>query len=312
MRIVFPDPIDIPQKYLQTLDKICEIVHHDTMPKDDKEILSRIKDADIITANWIEISRNVINESPKLKYIIVPAVGYEWVDIKYARSKNIKVSNCPGYNANAVAEHAFAILLALVRKVPQASAYLASGNWSNNRVKKFEGSELRGKKLCLLGYGNIGKAIHNIAEGFGMNTEFVNSKTKSEKVNDILMRSDIIILSLPEDDSTRNFLSSERINILHENAVVVNVGRGSTVDQTALMKALESKGINSAALDVFVEEPNGDGINDSIDRLANMDNVIATPHIAFNTVESRDRLGRVIVDNVRGFIEGNPINLVNI
>ena len=307
MKIVITDKIDIDNAATKKLKDLPATVFEDT-PKTDEEIISRVKDAEIITANYIDITPSIIDACPKLKYIIVPAVGYEWVDYKYAATKGIKVINSPTHNSLAVAEHAIALLFASVRNLFPAQTSLQAGKWKS---RDFRGIELHGKKLGLVGYGNIGKNIEAMAQGLGMKCSYVKSKSTSDELDSLLGESDVVVLCASLNDATRGLIDSRRLGLLKPTAYLVNVARGAIVDQEALMQALRGHKIAGAALDVFADEPLVGEPNDQIVQMSKLPNVIATPHIGYNTQETTVRLGEEIYANIVACMDGRPQNLVN-
>ncbi len=304
MNIVLPDKINISKEYK---DKIRELGAEvfDDLPNND-ELKKRIANAEIITANYVDITPEVVDAAPRLKYIIVPAVGYEWVDTEYAASKGITTLNCPTFNSQAVAEHAISLLMAVNRNLISSSNELRAGKWN----QEFVGYELADKKLGLVGYGNIGKRVEKIATALGMNVSYVNSKSTPDDVDRIVRNSDFLVICTPLNGGTRNLIDERRLNLLKPTAVLVNVGRGAVLDQNALMKLLQNKKIRGAGLDVFDGEPLTGVPSDTMVALAKLPNVVATPHIAYNTEEIKDKQGVEILANVQSCIDGKPINVV--
>ena len=273
------------------------------------EAAERVKDAEIITINYFDGDKELIDAAPKLKYIVVPAVGYDWVDLDYARSKGITVVNCPTFVPLPVAEQAMALLLTLAKRLPEAQADMKSGLWASNNYTSFE---LAGKKLGLLGYGNIGKHVERMAKGFDMTVTYANSKSTPEEIDQLIQDSDVVCLCLPLTDSTRHLLDERRLRMLKKSAYLINVARGAIVDQTVLLRALKEGWLAGAGLDVFEGEPGADGeLSGQILELVSLPNVVASPHSAFNTLESLDRKGAEIVANIQACIDGAPINVVN-
>jgi len=307
MNIVITDKIDINDEATEKLRNLPVTLFED-VPKTEEEIIDRVKDAEILTANYIDITPKIIDACTNLKYIIVPAVGYEWVDYKYAESKGIKVINSPTHNSLAVAEHAIALLFASTRHITSAQESLKSGLWKS---RDFMGIELKGKKLGLIGYGNIGKNIEMIAKGIGMDCSYINSKSSAEELDEILSNSDVVIVCVSLNESTRGMLNKRRLNLLKPSAFIINVSRGAVIDQTALIDILKSGKIAGAGLDVFENEPLVGIPDEQITTIANLPNVIATPHIAYNTNETMDRLGEEIYSNIVACINGQPVNVIN-
>jgi phosphoglycerate dehydrogenase-like enzyme len=307
MKVVIPDKIDIDPSATEKLKQLPATVFEDT-PKTDEEVIERIKDADIITANYIDITPKIIDACPRLKYIVVPAVGYEWVDYKYAASKGVKVINSPTYNSLAVAEHAIALLFAAVRNLYSAQTSLQTGKWQS---RDFRGIELHGKKLGLVGHGNIGKNIEGMAKGLGMECSYADSKTTPDGLDDLLRNSDVVVLCAPLNDATRGLINARRIGLLKPTAYLVNIARGAIVDQDALLHALQDHKIAGAALDVFADEPLVGEPTESIVELSKLHNVIATPHIGYNTQETTFRLGEEIYANIFACLNNQPQNVIN-
>jgi phosphoglycerate dehydrogenase-like enzyme len=305
--IVFPSYIDLSESTKQKFMALNTTMYDDT-PRKEAEIIRRVKDAEIIIGKHLGITPAVIDGAPRLRYVIVPAVGFQSVDYKYAAAKGIPVLNCPGYNAIAVAEHAVELMLTVRRKLLESTASLRSGEWTPST---FKGTEAYGKRLGLIGYGQIGKRIGDIAEGLGMKVSFINSSSSEEEQNEILQKSDVVCASLPLNTDTHHFLNMHRLSLLQEHCIVINVGRGSTVDQKALTSLLQSGRIAGAGLDVFEHEPRDSNPPEEIIALANMDNVIATPHIGYNTEETIERLGEVLLNNTDSCLVGKPINVIN-
>jgi phosphoglycerate dehydrogenase-like enzyme len=304
MKIVLPDKINISDDYKDKIRQLGAEVFDD-LP-DENELKRRISEAEIITASYVDITSNVIDAAPNLKYIVVPAVGYEWVDTEYAASKGITTLNCPTFNSQAVAEHAIALLMAVNRNLITGSDELRAGKWS----QKLVGYELADKKLGLIGFGNVGTRIERIATGLGMNISYVNSKSSPDQVDALVSTSDFVIICAPLNDNTRNLVDERRLKLLKQTAVLVNVGRGAIVDQTVLIELLKNKKIRGAGLDVFDGEPLTGVPSDTIVELAKLPNVIATPHVAYNTEEINDKQGAEILANLQSCIAGKPVNVV--
>jgi D-3-phosphoglycerate dehydrogenase len=305
MKIILPDKINISDHYKDEVRALGAEVFDD-LP-DESELKDRIKGAEVITASYIDITPSIIDAAPNLKYIIVPAVGYEWVDAEYAASKGITTLNCPTFNSQAVAEHAISLLMAVNRNLITAVDGIRAGKWKSQTMV---GYELEGKKLGLIGYGNVGTRIEKIATALGMNVSHVNSKSTAEEVDRLLSDSDFVAICAPLNGSTHNLVDQRRLSLLKPTAVLVNVGRGAVVDQDALIAMLRAKKIRGAGLDVFDGEPLTGTPNDTIVEMAKLPNVIATPHTAYNTEEINDKQGAEILANLKSCIEGKPINVV--
>lgn len=304
MNIVFPDPIDLDEEAKQKLGAIGA-VHHNTIPESEDKIVERCADAELITANYIDITPSIIDRLPVLKYIVIPAVGYEWVDVEYAKSKGITCLNCPTHNSQAVAELALGLLFSLNRKLSLAVTSLKSGKWDYDQ---FEGVEFAGKKAGLIGYGNVGKRIEGMSKALGAEVSFVNSKSSNQEVDALVSEVDVLFVCAPLNSKTQNMLDKRRLALLKKTSVIVNVGRGAIIDQQELHRILKDGSIRGAALDVFDGEPLTGEPSEEIIALARLDNVVATPHIGYHTQETASRLGEELLANIQSCIDGVPIN----
>lgn len=307
MKIVFPDRIDLDDESLARFRELGVRMYDDT-PSDEATIIERVRDAEIITANFIGVTRNIIDNAPKLKCIISPAVGYEWIDYEYAAGKGIKVMNCPTQNAEAVAEHAVALMLAVAHRINEAQISIREGQW---KQQELVGIELNRKKLGLIGYGKIGKLIEKKASGIGMYVQYVNSKSSAEDLERLIQESDVVCLCLALNDDTKNLMNEQRLKLLKKGAILINVARGAVVDEVALVQMLKQGTIRGAGLDVFQNEQFSGEAPRSIQEIAQLPNVVATPHLAYNTQETTTRLGKELADNIAAYIAGSPANIVN-
>lgn len=308
MKIVITDKIDFTSQQEELLKKLGEVEIYNDVPKVESDIIERIKGANIITTNWLDITTTIIEKTPTLTNIIVAAVGFDKVDIKTASQKGIKVSNSPTFCVNAVAEHTFALLLDLLRMVTMSNVELKSGLWKKT---DFLGTELRGKVIGIIGYGKIGHVVAEIATGFGMAVKTADSKSTAGEIDDLLSTSDIVSLHVPQNEDTAHLIHKDRLHMMKKDAVLVNTARGPVVDQEALYDHLREGKIAGAALDVFEDEPTGGSVGESIIELVKLPNVIATPHIAFNTKEAIYKVGEEVIGNIDAAVKGNPINVVN-
>ena len=308
MKIVFPDDIDLTEKHVTQIKSLGEVTIYDNIPEDEAEIIKRITEAEIIIPSWFDITENIIKSTPSLKYIIVSAVGYDYIDIKAATEAGIKVINCPTHDTAAVAEYTICIILAVTRRVLEANNDLKNGKWEK---QKYVGMELSGKKLCLIGYGNIGKNVAQFATSFGMDVSHTNSKTPPNELDELIASADVVSLHLPSTEDSKHMIDERKINLMKKSAYLINTARGAIVDQKALLTALKEKRIAGAALDVFENEPVTGNPTEEILQLTKLDNVVATPHIAYNTEETTMRLGEELIENIQACINQSPVNVVN-
>lgn len=303
MNIVSVDNVFIYPEHVLELEKIGKVtIYHDVPSK--KEGIQRIKDADIVIDNWLEMPATVIASAPNLKLIAVAATGYEWVDLHEAKKHNITVCNTPGYATEAVAEHTIGLLLRAARLGTDAEQDYRDGKWNTT---KFKGKELNGKTLGVIGYGSIGQRVGQIAEkGFSMKIMYSNSKSTRSDLEHLLKSADFISINSPLTDKTRGLLGTTEFDLMKKGVVIVNTGRGAVINQEALVKNLVSQKIFAAGLDVLEKEP-----IDKENPLLKLPNVVLTPHIGWNTEESEYRLSRIVIENIIKFVQGKPQNVVS-
>jgi D-lactate dehydrogenase len=299
-----------------------------------KENISLAVDSEIlyVFVNSI-LDKEAIDLLPNLKFIVTGSTGYDHIDVPYCHTKNIGVANVPAYGSSTVAEFTFALLMNLSRKVYLANNKLRiDGKFS---TENFEGFDLEGKTLGVIGTGKIGKNVIRIAKGFNMNVvaydlypdnQFATDNNFTYKtLEDVLSLSDIITLHAPYTKENHHMINKENILKIKHGAYLINTARGELLDTEALMIALKEGIIAGAGLDVLEGERGLKNQNDMLisendvanykmlleDRaLIDMDNVIVTPHIAFSTKESEKRIVDTVVANINGFVTGNPVNLV--
>ena len=311
MKIVIPEYVEIvSDEYIRKLKKLAEVTVYADYPKTDEEIIRRIGRAELIAFNWIKINSRIIDRCPDLKYIITLSTGINFVDSNYASQKGIKVINCPTHNAQAVAEHIIALMLAISRNIVEAQTLIRKGRWKETPYM-FTGTELSGKKLGLVGYGQIGKKVERLAKAMRMTVLYANSKTIPADLDKLVASSDYISLSLPYSEKTHHLIDERRLNLMKDTAYIINCARGGIIDQKMMTRFLKENKIAGAAIDVFENEPVDTVPSSDIIELVNLPNVIATPHIAFNTKEAAVRLGEELLKNVKACLAGKPINVKN-
>ncbi len=260
--------------------------------------------AALVVRSETKVTSAIIAQAPKLKVIGRAGMGVDTIDVEAASAKKIAVLTAPGANSNSVAEYTFALLLALCRKVPSAAASLEAGKWDR---KGFEGSELRGKTLGLVGLGRIGSIVASIAGGFGMTvigtdpvfTPDVATALRVELVplEELLKRADIVSLHAKLSPDTKHLLNDARIRAMKKGVLIVNTARGALIDDAALAQALKDGHVAGAALDVFDPEPLP---ADSV--LRGAPNLLLTPHLAASAKEAQTRVALEIGEAVKGFL----------
>lgn len=283
----------------------------------DSQAIERIGNAETILINKVTITKEIINACPHLKYIGVNATGYNGVDTIEAHKRGITVTNVPSYSTTAVAQHVFAFILSFSNHVQEHSDSVFLGDWIHSpdfTYWKTDLCELEGKTLGIFGYGAIGKKTAIIAHSFGMNVlchtrraESIasDSPTLYCSKEDLFSRSDFISLHCPLTEETKSLINTNTIALMKKKAILINTARGPLVDEYALQKALSNGTIGGYAADVISEEP-----MNKENPLLKAPNTLITPHIAWASYETRNRLMRLVEKNLSCFVSGNPENVV--
>ena len=281
------------------------------------EVVERSKDADALLTNKVVISDEVMSQLPKLKYIGVLATGFNVVDVKAARQRGVIVTNIPAYSTDSVAQIVFAHLLNVTNHVDHYARQNRQGRWTSNPDFCYWDTpltELSGKRLGIVGLGNIGMKVAHIARTFGMDVYAVTSKHHADLPDGILKSTlegmlaacDVVSLHCPLTESTRHIINSETLKMIKQGAILINTGRGPLVDEQAVADALNDGSLAAYCADVLSVEP-----AQADNPLLACQNAYLTPHIAWATYEARVRLAKIAEDNLRAFIEGEPVNVVS-
>ncbi len=279
-----------------------------------EELPARIADADIVLSNKLAMTAEAMAAAPNLKFIGVFATGYNNVDLVYARSHGITVCNVPGYSTDAVAQHTFALILALYNRVADYNATVVAGDWVRSRTFSyfpFPIAELAGKTVGIVGYGAIGRRVADIAKAFGMAVLVVTRRpcgdptVEQVPLDDLLARADIVTLHCPLNEQSAGMMDPAAFARMKEGALFINTARGPLVDEAALREALDSGHLGGAGLDVLCHEPMAADCP-----LLGAPRCLITPHVAWAGRETRERLVAQVADNVRAFLNGAPINTV--
>lgn len=281
------------------------------------QLMERAKNSEVLITNKTVIDAKAIEALPELKYIGVLATGYNVVDVEAAAKHGITVTNIPAYSTMSVAQHVFALLLAVTDRAEHYAMEVAQGKWTSSKDFCFwdtQLTELAGKTFGIIGMGNIGKAVARIASAFGMNVSAFSSKeqddlpaeVKKVSLDTLFESSDVISLHCPLTPSTLHIINKEAILKMKRGVILINTGRGPLVDEEAVANALKEGKIGAFCADVLSTEP------PSADNpLLKAPNAFITPHIAWATKEARLRLMNIAVDNLKRFLEGSPVNVVN-
>ena len=260
----------------------------------------------------------VLEKLPSLKYIGVLATGYNVVDVAAAARRGIVVTNIPAYSTSSVAQMAFAHILNIVQRVGYSAQAVSNGNWSRQADFSFWDAplhELEGKKMGIIGFGNTGRATARIAVGFGLDVYAYTSKSAMElpadvhkcpSMDELFRKCDIVSLHCPLTETTRELVDARKLELMKPSAILINTGRGGLVNEQDLADALNSGKIAAAGLDVLSSEPPR-----ADNPLLKARNCFITPHQAWATKEARVRLMQLAVNNLKAFLEGKPVNVVN-
>lgn len=298
-----------------------------------EELIPNIQEAQVLVlfVNSI-VSRTIIERLPNLKFISTMSTGFDHIDLDAAHERGIVVSNVPTYGEYTVAEHTFALILAISRKIFESQKRIKEGIFSPEGLTGFD---LYGKTLGVIGTGNIGRNVIKIAKGFGMNVLAYNRSYNEQlsqelgftykDLDSVLRESDIVTLHVPLTDETKHLINDQKISIMKDGAIIINTSRGWVLDTTALLNALESKKISGAGIDVLEEEPllkeekqlltrkfNTEELQCVIEghMLAINPNVVMTPHNAFNSREALRRIIDTTIENIIGYNSGAHKNTV--
>ena len=317
----------------QDLQKEYEVILSNE--KLDQQVTQELRQAEVIsTFIYSNLSSSSLQQFPGLRLIATRSTGIDHIDMDYCREHGITVSNVPVYADETVAEHVFALLLAISHNIAKAVQRTRSGSFSQESL---EGFDLRGKTFGVIGTGAIGRHAASIAKGFDMDVIAFDVKPDHEAasrlgyryvgMDELLSSADVITLHVPGTEKTRNLISRNEFSKMKRGTVLINTSRGSVVDTEALLQAILYKQIAAAGLDVLPEEPT---IHEETEllrsifaerhdlealfaghMLTHQSNVLVTPHSAFNTREAKERLSKTSVDNIVAFAEGNPQNVVS-
>ena len=298
----------------QELESFGELTVYDrTRPE---ETVARAADAEIVLTNKVIIGRKEIIQLPHLKYIGVLATGYNVVDLQAASERGVIVTNVPAYSTESVAQMVFAHLLTVTNRTEHYALQNREGRWIQNPDFCYWDTsltELAGKTIGIIGLGNIGRRVAQIALAFGMQVMALTSKPaealpegiQKVSLDKLLSDSDVLSLHCPLTDDTHHLINNKTLSQMKSTAILINTGRGPLVDDQAVADALEKGAIAAYCADVLTEEP-----PKSDNPLLKQPNTFITPHIAWATKEARSRLIQVAIGNVRSFLNGKPQNVV--
>lgn len=317
MRIVVLDgyasnPGDLSWK---GLEKLGECVIYDRTGVE--QVLPRCKDTEMVITNKVKLDASTISALPKLKYIGVMATGYNVVDVTEATRRGVVVTNVPAYSTESVAQLVFAHILCIANRVQHYTNEIRKGKWCACKDFSYFNTpliELDGKIMGIIGLGNIGKRVAELAQAFHMHVQAVTSKSQQElpagvtkvDIDTLFKTSDVVTLHCPLTPETRNIVTLKRLHDMKASAILINCARGGLVNEYDLADVLEKGGLQGAGLDVLDMEP---PLEDN--PLLHVRNCHMTPHIGWATKEARVRLMETVVANAKAFVDGQPQNVVN-
>lgn len=297
--------------------KYGEIAVHDRTPAD--QIVERSRGAQVLLTNKTPLSRETMAQLPDLKYVGILATGYDHIDVRYAHERGIVVANAPGYSTRSTAQMTIALLLELCHRVGLHDESVKAGDWSRSPdfcYWKHPQVELADKTLGIVGFGAIGRTVAHVARALGMRIAVYRRPGSAghhatadlvlDSLDDLFRIADVISLHCPLKPETRGTINARTLGLMKPSAMIINAGRGPLVVEEDLARALNEGVIAGFAADVLTTEPPRDG-----SPLFSARNAIITPHIAWATRESRQRLMDLTLANLAAFVQGKPVNVVS-
>lgn len=281
-------------------------IYETTSPE---KVLERSQNKDVIITNKVVISREIMDQLPSLRLICVSATGMNNIDLIHAKRKGIQVKNVAGYSTDSVAQTTFAMLFHLINHLSYYDAYVKSGAYSNSDTFSHMGRpfwELKDKVMGIIGLGAIGRKVAQIAQSFGMEVIFYSTTGRNNNINykrfdldTLLSTSDVVSIHAPLTDQTRNLINYEKLKLMRSCSILLNTGRGGIINEADLARALSENIIGAAGIDVFVQEPIHP--DNPLLRIKDKEKLLLTPHIAWASNESRQRLIEAIANNIDEF-----------
>lgn len=276
------------------------------------EAATRLRTAQVAVTNKFIMDAEILAQAPELELICVAATGTNNIDLGAAATRGVTVTNVTGYATSSVVEHVFALILSLQRRLGEHLS-AARDQWPQHRdfsILDFPISELAGKTLGIVGYGELGRAVADIGRAFGMRIVIAQRPGGDERggrvpLTELLASADVVSLHCPLAASTRGLIGADELALMKPTAILINTARGGIVDEAALLSALEQGKLGGAGVDVLIEEPPRHGNPLLVPALPNL---IVTPHVAWASREARQRLIEGVVANIRAYQSGNPLN----
>ncbi|MDP2607223.1 MAG: D-2-hydroxyacid dehydrogenase [Deltaproteobacteria bacterium] len=319
-RIVFLDAATYGDLFLDQFANRWDCTVHQVTNPD--ETIQRLAGHSVVVTNKVVIDGVVLAapQAQDLKLIAVAATGTDIIDRQEAAKRGVKVCNVPGYAAQSVAQFTMALILELTTRVGIYGEAVKAGEWQKSPVFSlltYPTVELNGKKLGIVGYGNIGQTVAKMALGFGMEI-LISARPGSQSpvprdrvpLEQVLRGADVVSLHCPLTPETKNLINEQSLKLMKPTAFLINTARGALIDEAALIEALRRKRIAAAALDVISKEP-PPADHPMVLAAKELNNLIVTPHTAWSAREARERLLREVEENISLFLRGEPRNLVN-
>jgi glycerate dehydrogenase len=305
------DPGDLDLTALNDLPVSWE-TYGTTSPE---QTLSRVKHASVVISNKVLLDRRILSESPNLKLVVIAATGTNNIDLHTTGALGVVVCNVRDYGTPSVVQHVFTLILALTTRLSQYQHAISEGRWQRHPhfcLLDYPIRELAGRTLGIIGYGSLGQGVAKVAPSFGLHVILAQRpggepQSGRMPVDELLAEADIVSLHCPLTDYTRNLISEREFGLMKDDAILINTARGGIVNEAALVTALREGQLGGAGVDVLSEEPpvNGNPLLEG-----DIPNLIVTPHIAWASRESRQRVVDIVVDNIRAYLNGRPQNVV--
>ena len=302
MKILICDNLN--QQVYKELETIGDCFDISKSASKDEDLANHIKDSEIVVIrSATKLTKEVLDEAEQLKIIARCGVGIDNVDLDFAKSKNIFVTNAPSANLISVVELTVALIISASRKLSLADSHLKKGEWNRS---EFLGYELYGKTLGIVGFGKAGRLVADRMKSFGMSIVFYdpyvtdwNGSEESVELDDLLRTADVVSIHVIKTKDTENLISKDMLDLLKPSSIIVNTSRGGVLDEDYLFELLESKKIFGAGLDVYSNEP-----PENVDRYNGL-NLVTTPHIGASTNEAQLKAGLETIENIKKILAGD-------
>lgn len=304
MKIAFLDAATMGNVSFEPFERLGDFVRYESSTPE--EARERVRDLDVLLINKVMVDKDLIDSAPNLKLICIAATGVNNIDVEYAASKGIPVRNAVGYSTDSVVQTTFMHILSLVGGAPYFDSSVKSGSYSRSGMftdPNWNWWELAGKTIGIIGMGNIGSKVAKIAEAFGMNVCYYSTSGTGHckeypclSLEELLRTSDIVSVHAPLNERTKNLIGKEQLAMMKPSAYLVNVGRGAIIVEEDLAQAVDEGVIAGAGIDVFVTEPLPE--NHPYLNMAHPERMRFSPHIAWASIEARDRLIGIMAENI--------------